>query len=209
MSAHLPPEPADVGDPEPTATASGARALTLPPGDGPVRAARSTVLHELTQTLAGVDDDALAAALELLADRDRRWFATGAGRSGLVARMAAMRLIHLGHSAHVVGEATTPSIEAGDALLVLSSSGSTATTLHLSRTASDLGATLLVVTARENSPLTELADVVVVLPVSGSAQFGGSRFEQSALLLLDSLVLELAHDEQMHSSMAARHANLE
>ena len=37
--------------------------------------------------------------------------------------MVAMRLMHVGFEAHVVGEATTPSIAEGDRLMVFSGSG--------------------------------------------------------------------------------------
>jgi hypothetical protein len=44
----------------------------------------------------------------------------------------------------------------------------------------------------------------------GTGQFGGTLFEQSALLLLDALILDLtARDPQAHSAMQARHANLQ
>lgn len=45
--------------------------------------------------------------------------------------MAAMRLMHIGLDAHAVGEATAPSIAEGDALLVISGSGETPVTLHI------------------------------------------------------------------------------
>jgi 6-phospho-3-hexuloisomerase len=48
------------------------------------------------------------------------------------------------------------------------------------------------------------------VPTAGTRQFGGSLFEQSALILLDALVLGLtAQDPQAHPRMQARHANLE
>ena len=55
----------------------------------------------------------------------RTVFVAGSGRSGLAMRSFAMRLIHLGLSAHVVGETTTPRITDRDLLLIGSGSGST------------------------------------------------------------------------------------
>ena len=63
---------------------------------------------EVSGVLAAVSGRQLAEAAELLADRGRRWFFCGQGRSGLVAQMVAMRLMHVGFEAHVVGEATSP-----------------------------------------------------------------------------------------------------
>ena len=63
---------------------------------------------EVAGVLAAVSGHQLAEAAQLLADRGHRWFFCGQGRSGLVAQMVAMRLMHVGFEAHVVGEATTP-----------------------------------------------------------------------------------------------------
>jgi len=55
-----------------------------------------------------------------------------------------------------------------------------------------------------------LASATLVVPVTTSSQFGGSLFEQCALILLDSILLQLtANDPDSYRSMAARHANLE
>ena len=43
-----------------------------------------------------------------------RIYVVGAGRSGLVAKAFAMRLVHLGIKVFVVGETVTPALRAGD-----------------------------------------------------------------------------------------------
>lgn len=168
------------------------------------------VRDEVSAVLDALDPSTMAAAAAAFADRGRRWFTAGQGRSGLVARMAAMRLMHLGFDVHVVGETTAPSIGARDGLLVLSASGETPTSLHLARLGVQAGAHLVVVTARPDSALAGLADVVVPVPILSTAQFGGSLFEQAALLLLDALVVDLtADDPGAHERMRKRHTNLE
>jgi 6-phospho-3-hexuloisomerase len=48
------------------------------------------------------------------------------------------------------------------------------------------------------------------VPVEQMAQFGGSLFEQSSLVLLDAIVLELARGiPDAHQRMSRRHANLQ
>lgn len=170
----------------------------------------SRVLDEVAGALGAVDQDSFDRLVAELAEPGRTWFCTGQGRSGLVARMVAMRLVHLGHRAHVVGEATAPSITGSDALLVLSASGATTVSRHHAETARELGATVALVTTGGSSPLRSLADVALVLPVSGSGQFGGSLFEQAALLTLDAAVLAMdAGDPVTREAMARRHANLQ
>ena len=165
---------------------------------------------EIADVLSSVDPNSIGAATTFLDERPGRWFFTGQGRSGLVARMAAMRFMHLGRTTHVVGEATAPSINVGDHLIALSRSGSTAVTLHLASLAVRNGADLLAVSTRPDSELTGLATATLFVPAAASSQFGGSLFEQTALILLDSIVLHLtAQDTDTYRSMAARHANLE
>jgi 6-phospho-3-hexuloisomerase len=77
------------------------------------------VRNEVCAVLSTVVDDQMIAAAALFGDRTRRWFCSGQGRSGLVARMAAMRLMHVGFDAHAVGEATAPSVAKGDGLVMI------------------------------------------------------------------------------------------
>ena len=168
------------------------------------------VRDEVAGVLSAVSSDQMAAAAALFADRERRWFYSGQGRSGLVARMAAMRFMHIGFDAHAVGEPTAPAIGRGDGLVMISGSGETPVTLHLARLALDFGARMLAVTTRGDSTLAGLADAVVEVPTAGTGQFGGTLFDQSALLLLDALALDLTGgDAQVYAAMQARHANLE
>jgi 6-phospho-3-hexuloisomerase len=160
-------------------------------------------------------------SLDPLADailRSSRIFVLGAGRSGLALRMTAMRLMHLGLDVHVVGEVTTPAIEAGDLLITASGSGTTTGIVRAAETAVSVGAQLAVITTAAGSPLARLATVVVVVPAAGkldrsgaaSAQYAGSLFEQTVVILGDALF----HSLWQRSGASAdelwpRHANLE
>ena len=165
---------------------------------------------EVARVVERVDPADLDVAAAFLGGRGGRWFFTGQGRSGLVAQMAAMRFGHLGRAVHAVGEATAPAVAAGDHLVALSASGRTPLTLHLAGVAVEQGADLLVVTADATSPLAALAHRRLLLPTAPSTQFGGSLFEQCALLVLDAVALRLSGaDPEVHAAMQARHANLQ
>ena len=169
-----------------------------------------TVRDEVSGVLSAVSSDQMSGAAALFADRGRRWFCSGQGRSGLVAQMVAMRLMHTGFDVHAVGEPTSPSIGEGDGLVMISGSGETPVTLHFARLALGFGACMLAVTTRADSTLASLADAVIEVPTAGTSQFGGSLFEQSALLLLDAVVLDVTAEEpQAHALMKARHTNLQ
>lgn len=168
------------------------------------------VRDELATLLGEVDASSFAGAVAELRSGDRRWFTTGQGRSGLVARMTAMRLMHLGRHVHVLGEATAPAVRACDGLLVISGSGETPVSLHFARRAVEIGARTLVVTANATSTLAGLAHVVLEVPRAQTRQFGGSLFEQGALLMMDSVVMALAAGQDgSHEQMQARHTNMQ
>ncbi|HEY3623431.1 MAG TPA: SIS domain-containing protein [Roseiarcus sp.] len=148
--------------------------------------------------------------VEVFRDERRRWFFSGQGRSGLVAEMAAMRFMHVGRPAHFVGEATAPSIRAGDGLLLVSGSGNTPVTVHFARIAKDEGAKIALITREPDSALTQLADSVLHAPIETTRQFGGSLFEQTSIILLDAIVLELMEAvPDPHQLMLGRHTNLQ
>jgi len=115
----------------------------------------------------------------------------------------------------VVGEIVTPSIAAGDTVIVLSGSGATETLLPVARRARAAGAHVVLITATRASPIAELAGDVVLLGADGSAKSRhgmpmGTLFELSALIFLESVVYQLIDDKGFaEEHLRARHANLE
>jgi len=175
---------------------------------------------ELEGCLTKVSPENIETALDELS-KAKRVFLAGAGRSGLAVRSFAMRLMHMRRTVYVVGETTTPGIKNGDLLIIGSGSGRTASLLAMAQKAKRLGARLVLVTIDPQSPIGKLADCVIQIPapspkvqsekpLSKSIQPMGSLFEQSLLLLLDSIVLLLMDKENLSSDeMFANHANLE
>ncbi|HUS58072.1 MAG TPA: 6-phospho-3-hexuloisomerase [Planctomycetota bacterium] len=169
----------------------------------------SIVLSELARVMAAVDARAAERLVEQIRGA-RRVYVAACGRSALAARAFAMRLMHLGCAAHVAGDTTTPAIGKGDLLIVCSGKGEKATLIGFMRAAAAAGAGCAAVTSEPGSSVARLAGTVIGLPVGGSVQFGGSLFEQAALVLFDSIVLRLIDaTDARHEDMAARHANLE
>jgi 6-phospho-3-hexuloisomerase len=174
-----------------------------------------TICDEIATAVGSVPEADCQAAIDAIASAGRI-FVAGEGRSGLVLRMAAMRLVHLGMTVHVVGDATTPAIGRGDLLIAGSGSGETPVTLLIAEQAKRAGATILAVIATETSRLADLADTRLTLrtPAKGdrgsgaSIQPGGSLFEQSMLVLLDTLFLQIAGDTAA-AQIEQRHANME
>jgi 6-phospho-3-hexuloisomerase len=131
-------------------------------------------------------------------------------------RAFGMRLMHLGKTVYVVDETITPSIAAADLLILGSGSGRTTCLLGVAEMARRQGAQIVLFTTDATSPLAELADHRIVIPApslreaEGSLQPMGSLFEQSLLILCDSLILKLVQRTGVDAAqMRERHANLE
>ncbi len=150
----------------------------------------------------------------------RSIFVVGAGRSGYIAKAFAMRLMHLGYSVYVVGEAVTPRIKKEDALIAISGSGETTSVVNISRKAKEMiGSKLIAVTGRRESTLARMADVVVLVKgkikderdesLSQLAPLG-TMFELTAMVFLDALVAELMVRKKLtEKDLEDRHAVLE
>jgi 6-phospho-3-hexuloisomerase len=162
-----------------------------------------------------------ADSLDRAADelrKARRVYTLGAGRSGIALSMTAMRLMHLGLTVHVVGEATAPAIAAGDVLLVASGSGTTEGIVRAAQKAREVGASTVAITADESSAVAGLAAVTIVVPAArkrdrdsaASAQYAGSLFEQFVVIVGDALFHALwKASGQTADELWPRHSNLE
>jgi 6-phospho-3-hexuloisomerase len=182
----------------------------------------SLVRSEIAKTAAEVDLGQLSRLAEEIIAVGRsatgRIFVAGAGRSGLVLRMVAMRLMHLGFDVHIAGDTTTPAIRSGDLLLLASGSGTTSGVVRAAETASKSGAKIAVYTTNTTSPLSELAGVVVIIPAAQksdhgstlSRQYSGSLFEQVLFLATEAVFQTLwDNDASPAEELWLRHANLE
>ena len=180
-------------------------------------------LEKLAEEL---DNDSIKEMLTEILNA-RRVFVLGAGRSGLVGRAFAMRLMHLGLSSHVVGETTTPAVSDEDAVIAISGSGQTRSVADLGKVAKDIGATVIAITSNKESKLGNLADVVAELPGRTKEDTGGylerhmrgeysyltplgTSFETSASVFLDAVIAELIYiTGASEADLKSRHTNIE
>ena len=178
--------------------------------------AAGLILAEIDGVLTQVREEE-AQAFEEAVLRAGTVFVTGEGRSGLLARCFAMRLMHLGLRSHAVGDTVTPHLSSGDVLIAVSGSGETRTTNLLAGLAADQGARVVALSSARDSALARKADLPVILPARSkradghrSVQYGRTLFEQSAFLFLDTVALRLQRRlEVTAEQMDARHATLE
>jgi 6-phospho-3-hexuloisomerase len=143
-------------------------------------------------------------------------FSYGAGRSGLIARCFAQRMMHLGLRSFQLGETITPSLNSSDVLLVVSGSGETLSSVTFIKEAKKVGARTIALTSKNESRVAKSADFIVMVPgktktdkYDTAAPFT-SLFDVSALVFLDSLASELMKRLKVtEDDILRRHATIE
>jgi 6-phospho-3-hexuloisomerase len=160
----------------------------------------------------------------------QRIYVMGAGRSGLVAKAFAMRLMHLGFQAYVVGETITPALRQGDLMVIFSGSGRTKTVADIAETAKDIGARISLITSNADSRIGMIADTVVIIEhqrdevKDDAAEFEirqmlgdhksfaplGTLFETAAMVFADAIISRLMEITKCdEKTLEGRHTNIE
>lgn len=206
------------GAPSPAEAARQIQQLVEGRGNGNGGHGSTAHHHMIIDKIGGIlkaTDDSYDTRLTAMLDRASRIFVSGAGRSGLVGRFFAMRLMHSGYDVSVVGEIVTPSIKRGDLLIIISGSGETEQLIAFTKKAREIGASIVLITAKSSSTIGDMSDAV--FQVGTSEQYGkvvgmpmGTVFELSTLSFLEALISHVIHEKGIaEEEMRSRHANLE
>jgi len=196
-----------------------------------LKAAADEIIADIQNCINELDMKEVERLIQLLLEsKDKRLFIIGIGRSGFVARAFALRLMNLGFNVYFLGETITPAAEKGDLLIAISGTGTTKMVLTAGTAAKEIGATVIAVTSFSESPLGQMADLVVT--IKGRTKIGwpreedylarqiigerepltplGSVFENNCMVFLDSLVVELMHRlGRTEADLKRRHATIE
>ena len=183
-------------------------------------------IRSIASTIADKDVEKFLA--ELL--NAKRIYVIGAGRSGLVAKAFAMRLMHLGLHAFVVGETITPALNKGDLMVCFSGSGKTKTIADIAGTAHEIGAHICLITSNADSPIGRIADCIVIIEHQRDAvpddavefeirqmmgehkSFAplGTLFETASMIFADAVISRLMEITKTdESALKNRHTNIE
>jgi 6-phospho-3-hexuloisomerase len=174
------------------------------------------------------DEDVTRFLDELL--QARRIYVIGAGRSGLVAKAFAMRLMHLGMHAYVVGETITPALNKGDLMVAFSGSGKTKTIADIADTAHQIGAHICLITSNADSRIGTISQCIVIIEhhrdavTDDAAEFEirqmmgehksfaplGTLFETASMIFADAVISRLMEITKTdESALKNRHTNIE
>ncbi len=213
----------------------------MPPGEPERPAQGCYTINELMLLMAGkMEETARALDIseaarfldEMLAAQ--RVYVAGAGRSGLVSRAFAMRLMHIGFESYVIGETITPAFSKGDIIVAFSGSGETNSIFDICETAKELGGRICLITATEDSRMARIADCRVLLgqqeqagtdissqyevrqiigqykSISASFAPFGTLFETAALIFSDAIISALIETQHCNlDEVRGRLANVQ
>ncbi len=186
------------------------------------------IVENLNEIIDRLDRETIRAMVQKILQGERV-FVMGAGRSGLVAKAFAMRLMHLGFSVYVVGETTTPAVRPQDIMIAISGSGETHSIADLGKIVKDIGSTLITVTSKKESTLGRISDVAMILPSKTKNDLDaggylernirgdyknlpplGTSFEITSLIFLDSIISQLIMlTGASEAELKSRHTNIE
>jgi 6-phospho-3-hexuloisomerase len=142
----------------------------------------------------------------------RRVFLYGVGRSGLIAKAFAIRLVQMGLEVFFVGETVTPIVEEGHLVVIVSYTGETMSAIQTANIVRRVGAKVVAITANSHSKLAAASNIVIEIhpPKDDDKKRWaplGTLFEDAALIYLDSIVAVLMEKlGQSEGSMRKRHA---
>ena len=189
------------------------------------------LLSGAERVIKSIDRESIEEFIRTLVEareKRRKVFIVGSGRSGLVGKAFALRLMHLGFNTYVAGETIIPALRKGDIVVAISGSGMTKTVVALAEAAKEIGVKVIAVTSHPDSKLGRIADQVVVIKgrtkVAEERNYEirqlmgeheslaplGTMFEVSAMIFLDSVIAELMRRLGVtEEEMRRRHAVVE
>jgi 6-phospho-3-hexuloisomerase len=175
--------------------------------------AQRYIAGRVTEALDRIEPATIERVVALLAKAPAT-FVYGAGRSGIIGRAFAMRLVQIGLTAYVIGESVTPIVRRGDAVVILSGRGESYSSIQTANIVRREGAELAVITGRASSKLAHIATVLLTIDFPEDGERPrlaplGTLFESASLRLTDALIAELlAVRGESEESMRRRHAIL-
>ena len=186
-----------------------------------------SIIDHIRDIAKSIDEEEIDMLVEYILGAERI-FLHGTGRSGLVARTFATRLMQLGLTTYVVGESTTPAMTPRDLLICVSGSGQTSSVVTGAKLAKKIDAKVLAVTSYPKSSLGKVADYIVTVkgktkidteknPITSQILGGyssltplGTLFEDTTLLFFEGVVSNLMM--RMHENegdLKKRHCSIE
>ena len=139
-------------------------------------------------------------------------FIYGVGRSGLIAKAFAIRLVQMGLHVFFVGETVTPIVEEKDLVIIVSHTGDTMSCVQTANIVRRVGADVISITSNDHSKLAAASTLVISIKPKKDEERKrlaplGTLFEDATMIYLDSIVAQVMKSlGQSEGSMRKRHA---
>ncbi len=139
-------------------------------------------------------------------------FIYGVGRSGLIAKAFAIRLVQMGLEVYFVGETITPIVGEGHLVIIVSHTGETMSCIQTANIVRRVGAKVITITSNDHSKLATASNLVIQIKPEEDGDRKrlaplGTLFEDATLVYLDGIVAQIMDKlGQSEGSMRRRHA---
>jgi len=165
------------------------------------------ILKEIKKVLSKISEREIEIFVREV-KQAKRVYVVGAGRSELIAKNLAMRLVRLEKETYVIHETVNPKMKNGDLLIAISGSGETNDILDAVKISRMMEGRVLSLTADKNSSIIKISHEVIIIPAQIPARLGNhyylreligvpersstkSLFELCALIFLEVAVSQL------------------
>lgn len=139
-------------------------------------------------------------------------FIYGVGRSGLIAKAFAIRLVQMGLEVYFVGETITPIVGEGHLVIIVSHTGETMSCIQTANIVRRVGAEVITITSDDHSKLASASNLVIQIKPKEDEDRKrlaplGTLFETATLVYFDGIVAQIMNElGQSEGSMRKRHA---
>jgi 6-phospho-3-hexuloisomerase len=169
------------------------------------------IQKEISDAVSSISEESQDRLIDLLLKK-KTIFIYGSGRSGLVGKFFAVRLVQLGLDVHFVGDMTTPIISKDDLAVLISNTGETMSAVQTANIARRIGCHVICLTSASTSKLAHASNDVICLDVMRNSDTKlyaplGTIFEDAVVMFFDSIVPCLMKKlECTEDCMRKRHA---
>ena len=175
-----------------------------------MKASQDYIIEHIRETLKE-DREGTNKFVEMIVSAPKI-FIYGVGRSGLIAKAFAIRLVQMGLQVFFVGETITPIVEEKHLVIIVSHTGDTMSCVQTANIVRRVGADVISITSNDHSKLAAASNLVIkIRPKKDDERKRlaplGTLFEDATMIYLDSIVAQIMEElGQNEGSMRKRHA---
>jgi len=133
------------------------------------------ILKEIKKVLSKISEREIEIFVREV-KQAKRVYVVGAGRSELIAKNLAMRLVRLEKETYVIHETVNPKMKNGDLLIAISGSGETNDILDAVKISRMMEVRVLSLTADKNSSIIKISHEVIIIPAQLPVRLGNHYY---------------------------------